>query len=56
MLVKPQDSALHIWAVFELGDSVLEIPCQFDFRLVIVVLSLLACRTHRSAGDRYGLT
>jgi hypothetical protein len=56
MLGKPQDSALHIWTVSEVGDSVLEILGQFDFLLVIVVLSLLACGAPRSAGDRYGLT
>lgn len=43
MLVKPQDSALHVRAVSEVGDSVREILGQFDFPLVIVVLNLLAC-------------
>lgn len=56
MLVKPQDRALHIWAISELGDSVLEILGQFDFLLVIVVLSLLVCGAPRFARNRYGLT
>lgn len=53
MLIKTQDSALHIWAVSELGDSVLEILGQFNFYLVIIVLSLLACGTPRLLRDRY---